>query len=458
MNLIKFSFLVIFLFLIPKITFSQDFQALLDKGDEFYEAEDYAEAVKYFSEAIKADPKRVEGWWYRADAYRLLKNNSEAIADYTKALELDEKVNFYQRRGDCYYNSVKYKEAEIDYNRALELEPENALYWLYRGDCYVKLGDLDKACQDYQKADQLGNEKALEAAQSISCEWVEDIAEISCPEEEFEIGKVEIDPFTGTVFVSRGLKYDKFEIKRKDQLGYITAAEIGLDDKFTIKIFKPEGFCLNRQNDAVAGIGFIIMDTNKEVLGSIENLNQDDQGLSYDLLESLTLTLNLTEPMKLGDKYIIKAHFFDTRSKAEVWATMPYAIASETKFANSIQTNTSTFKDGINSAAVETVVKSFSFETLKSKKLEEINKKSEAQLRLSGVENISNGASYTLRWIDSQGEILNEQTGKINLKKDQFVLPLNHQTLASGEYQIWLKVQEANSPNTIGMVMKVTVK
>jgi predicted negative regulator of RcsB-dependent stress response len=458
MNLIKLSLLVLFLFLTPTLAFSQDFQALLDKGDEFYEAKEYTEAVKYFSEAIKADPNQVKGWWYRADAYRLLKNNSEAIADYTKALELDERVNFYQRRGDCYYNSGQYTEAEIDYNRALELEPENALYWFYRGDCYVKLNNLDKACEDYQKADQLGNEKALEAAQSISCEWANNIEELPCPKEEFGVSKVEINPFTGTVFVSKGLEYDKFEIKRKDQLGFISAAEIGLNDKFTIKILKPKGFCLNRQNEALPGIGFEILDTNKEVLGGIENLNKDNDGMSYDILESLTLTLNLTEPMKIGDKYILKAHFFDTRSKAEVWATMPYTIASETKFANSIQTNTSTFKEGINSAAVESVIKSFSFETLKNKKIEEINRKSEAQLRLSGVENINNGASYTLRWIDSKGEILNEQTGKINLKKEEFVLPLNHQTLASGEYQIWLKVQDETSPNTIGMVMKATVK
>ena len=68
-------------------------------------------------------------YYFRGNAYNALKKYEEAIADYTKAIELAPKdANNYRARGSAYSNLKKYPEAFADYTKAIELDPkyENA--------------------------------------------------------------------------------------------------------------------------------------------------------------------------------------------------------------------------------------------------------------------------------------------------------------------------------------------
>ena len=82
---------------------------------------------------------------------------SNAIADYTKAIELKpDFVDAYNNRGLAKANLQDYRGAIADYNKAIELTPDYANAYYNRGSAKAALKDLDGACLDWSKAGELG--------------------------------------------------------------------------------------------------------------------------------------------------------------------------------------------------------------------------------------------------------------------------------------------------------------
>ena len=62
-------------------------------------------------------------YYGRGNTFLSIKKYEEAIADYTKAIELDPKdADAYYNRGGAYKALGKTKEAEADFAKAKELE------------------------------------------------------------------------------------------------------------------------------------------------------------------------------------------------------------------------------------------------------------------------------------------------------------------------------------------------
>lgn len=82
-----------------------------------------------------------------------LKNQHEAIAGYSKAIELDPKMaKAYWGRGDCFYELGIYNKAILDFTKALYINPNFAEAYYSRGLCRIILADKDGACYDFHKA------------------------------------------------------------------------------------------------------------------------------------------------------------------------------------------------------------------------------------------------------------------------------------------------------------------
>ena len=59
----------------------------------------------------------------RGDAFRLTENYKDAIADYTSALDLNDKlIHVYNNRGYTYYKSKDNDNACKDFKKACDLE------------------------------------------------------------------------------------------------------------------------------------------------------------------------------------------------------------------------------------------------------------------------------------------------------------------------------------------------
>ena len=92
----------------------------------------YYIAIKYFNNAIKANPKYPNAFLGRGIAKNQIGDDRGAIADYNKAIKLD---------------------------------PNYARAYLGRGLSKKLLGDIDEACLDLSKAGELGYDDAYRLIQ-----------------------------------------------------------------------------------------------------------------------------------------------------------------------------------------------------------------------------------------------------------------------------------------------------
>ena len=105
-----------------------------------------------------------EEYFYSAYNKANLNDYNGAIADYTKAIELDpNNSNAYINRGIVKNDLKDYYGAIFDYTKAIELDPNNSIAYYNRGFSKLFLKDAFGACQDARSAKSLGFDSTLYA-------------------------------------------------------------------------------------------------------------------------------------------------------------------------------------------------------------------------------------------------------------------------------------------------------
>jgi tetratricopeptide (TPR) repeat protein len=186
--------------------FGQTAQDYFIKGNAKFDfpVRDYEEAIKYYDDAIKIDPKFVDAYFYRGYSKMVTNNKKGAIADYDKAIELkpdfvdafiqraqtksdlndpkgafsdyDKAIKLYDKviklkpdsanaftdRGFVKWKSNDWKGAMQDFDFAIKLNPKNAIIYRLRGQIKLSNPQLNKeACSDFLKAKELGDKQAV---------------------------------------------------------------------------------------------------------------------------------------------------------------------------------------------------------------------------------------------------------------------------------------------------------
>jgi tetratricopeptide (TPR) repeat protein len=167
----------------------------------------YTKSITYLSDCLKYYPKDHEAYFYRGLARMSLKKNSEAINDYTKAIQLNSIspfINAYYNRAICKIELKQYKEALKDLEMVKKWDPYTKdLIYTFFGKCNFYLGNIDEAkknvdqaiksypgvydnfytrgliklkendkvgaCEDFNKAKQLGFKKNIDSEISAAC-------------------------------------------------------------------------------------------------------------------------------------------------------------------------------------------------------------------------------------------------------------------------------------------------
>jgi tetratricopeptide (TPR) repeat protein len=89
-------------------------------------------------------------------AYIKLHQYDKAIADNTKAIELDPtNAVAWNSRGFAYNELHQYDKGIADLTKAIELEPKKVAAWINRGHAFAGLGQWDKASADFSKVTEL---------------------------------------------------------------------------------------------------------------------------------------------------------------------------------------------------------------------------------------------------------------------------------------------------------------
>ena len=138
---------------------AEDYNVL---GNRCYNNEDYSEAIENYSKAIELDTNEPLYYNNRADAYYECKKYQEAVNGWNKVLELNPEY-------EINYFKFAYSADEIgDYDKALEYlnidiesNPENNSSYNNRGLIWFKKNEYEKAIEDYNKAIELNDGKPL---------------------------------------------------------------------------------------------------------------------------------------------------------------------------------------------------------------------------------------------------------------------------------------------------------
>ena len=132
-------------------------------GEVKYAAKDFAGSAAEFTKALGVDPGGAEYYFGRGRAHMQLNKNVEAIADYSKVIQLEGNTPnapknlsvTYHNRGLLYGMTGKHALAVADLTKAISLRPDYASAYKVRGLVYKQMGNVKAAAADLQKAEQL---------------------------------------------------------------------------------------------------------------------------------------------------------------------------------------------------------------------------------------------------------------------------------------------------------------
>ena len=130
-----------------------ELQKKYNEGVRALTAQSYMESVQKFTEAILLDENYVNAYFNRGMAFKGLKKNTEAIADFDKVITLDpandvaafSKAQIYEESGD-------FASAAKAYKQAGEINRANEKYPYYQGVALFQLESWDDAIAAFDEA------------------------------------------------------------------------------------------------------------------------------------------------------------------------------------------------------------------------------------------------------------------------------------------------------------------
>ena len=119
--------------------------------------QEYEEAIKHYTEAIKLKPDFAEAYNNRGNAYYEKEEFDNAISDYNTAIKLNpDLAEVYKSRGTAYALKGEFDNAIRDYTEAIRLNPDYASAYNNRGEAWLHLQEWEKAKSDLITAKDMG--------------------------------------------------------------------------------------------------------------------------------------------------------------------------------------------------------------------------------------------------------------------------------------------------------------
>ena len=137
-------------------------RAYFERGAARISLGDYEKAVADFSKAIELDPKNLPALNDRGTTYRRLGEAGKAKADFDKVISVGTRhPAVYTNRGLAWLDLGNVEQAMVDLHVALELDEKYAPAWEASGAAREAMGHTAKAIDDYRIAVELDPSFAL---------------------------------------------------------------------------------------------------------------------------------------------------------------------------------------------------------------------------------------------------------------------------------------------------------
>lgn len=133
----------------------ENIQALNAMGIISYVIDNNQDAIKYFTDVIKYHPNSATGYLNRSCVYKYQNDLDKAIADLSKAINIDRnKPNYFYDRANMYISQKKWAEAKSDLDQALTFSDYYNKFNIFylRGACNIQLGNEKAANEDLKNA------------------------------------------------------------------------------------------------------------------------------------------------------------------------------------------------------------------------------------------------------------------------------------------------------------------
>lgn len=175
-----------------------------ERGIALQESDNHDGAIEAFTEAIKIQ-NHPDYYHRRSTSYHMIGKYDLAIADDTKAIQLDpNKADHYYSRGLSYHALRDYDLAIIDFDNAIRLDSGNAEYYYASGVSLAEQGEHDKAIAALDQAIQLNPKEAnhfIERGKSYT--WNNNFEQAIA---DFNRG-IQLDPNSADHYWYRGMCY-----------------------------------------------------------------------------------------------------------------------------------------------------------------------------------------------------------------------------------------------------------
>lgn len=130
--------------------------------DEAYKNKKYEDAIKPTLFLIEQNPKNSNIYNSLGYTKMLLEDYTAAIADFTKAIDLDPYFDYpYNNRGYCRLLLNDTANAYADIHSAFEMNPDNSFAWRNMGVYFLKTGKYEKAVEYLEQAYKMDPETEL---------------------------------------------------------------------------------------------------------------------------------------------------------------------------------------------------------------------------------------------------------------------------------------------------------
>jgi serine/threonine protein kinase/tetratricopeptide (TPR) repeat protein len=126
-----------------------------ERGRGYWNRGKMPEALSDFTKLTEISPQDAVAWGWRGAVHRELRQFNESLEAFTTAIEVATRAGqnpayYWNGRGVTYHNMPQeFDNAIADFTRAIELDPKNGEYWAFRAETYRYKGDLQKAMEDY---------------------------------------------------------------------------------------------------------------------------------------------------------------------------------------------------------------------------------------------------------------------------------------------------------------------
>merc|ERR1711920_435683 len=123
-----------------------------EKGNEFFKAQNWADAKKEYDEGVRRNPKDPKLYSNRAAALTKLLAYPDALKDLEECLKLDPTfVKAYSRKGAAHFWMKEYNKALKAYDDGLKIEPENPECIQGREQVFAKIQESQRGEVDEEQ-------------------------------------------------------------------------------------------------------------------------------------------------------------------------------------------------------------------------------------------------------------------------------------------------------------------